>query len=69
MARAKYLPVEISSVIKETGAHPMCILSKIVGRKLKWPVDAATLRSIADECTREEKYVPVVKLLRAIGAR
>lgn len=64
---AKYLPAEISDVVKATGAHPMCILRKIVTKGLRWPVPVDQLRAIANECTAENRYVPVLKYLRQAG--
>ncbi|MEM2389057.1 MAG: hypothetical protein QW215_02345 [Ignisphaera sp.] len=64
---AKYLPAQISDVVKETGAHPMCILRKIVTRGLRWPVPVDQLRAVANECVAEGKQVPVLKYLRQAG--
>lgn len=66
---AKYLPPQISDVVKNTGAHPMCILRKIVTRGLRWPVDAGTLNTIANECVGENKLVPVLKYMKQAGIR
>jgi len=70
MARAKYLPTAVSEVVKETGAHFMCVLRKAVERGIDIrtaSVDA--LRPIAEECVREGKLVPIRKYLARIGLR
>ena len=66
----KYIPPAVSEVVKETGAHFMCVISKAIekGIDLK-TATAAQLRPIAEECVREGKLVPVLAVLRKAGLR
>jgi hypothetical protein len=64
---AKYLPDWISSEVKATGVHFMCILRKARARGLKGEDIKARLKELSEECRREGKYVPVKKLLIETG--
>lgn len=68
MARAKYLPPWLSNIVRETGAHFMCILSKAAERGVSiTPENEAKIRELANECVREGKLVPVKKFLMKLG--
>ena len=69
MARAKYIPPVVSEVVKETGAHFMCILAKAADRGINVrTASKEEIRRLAEECVREGKVVPVKKLLQKVGA-
>ncbi|MEM1606193.1 MAG: hypothetical protein QXW41_08125 [Fervidicoccaceae archaeon] len=68
MSRAKYLPPTVSRIVKETGAHFMCILSKAAARGVSL-TDEAGVRAIAVECVTEGKEVPIRKFLKRLGLR
>jgi len=70
MARAKYIPPAVSEIVKETGAHFMCVIKKAVERGIDVKTASKeTLRPIAEECVREGKLVPIRKYLARIGLR
>jgi len=70
MARAKYIPPAVSEIVKETGAHFMCVIKKAVERGIDIKTATKeTLRPIAEECVREGKLVPIRKYLARIGLR
>ena len=68
MTRAKYLPDWFSEIVKRTGAHFMCMLSKGAkeGIPLK-PEAKPEWERIAKECVREGKLVPVRKFFKELG--
>jgi hypothetical protein len=67
---AKYIPANVSAVVKETGAHFMCVIKKAIARGIDLrTATVEQLRPLAEECVREEKLVPVLKVLRKAGLR
>ena len=68
MARPKYIPPAVSEVVKETGAHFMCVISKAIDRGIDLSkATVADLRPIAEACVREGKLVPVLAVLKRAG--
>jgi len=70
MARPKYIPEVVSEVVKETGAHFMCILAKAAERGINVATASKEeIRRLAEECVREGKLVPVLKVLQRAGVK
>jgi len=66
----KYIPDVVSEVVKETGAHFMCIIRKAIDRGIDLrTASKEEIRKLAEECVREGKLVPVLKVLREAGLR
>jgi len=66
----KYIPPVVSEVVKETGAHFMCVISKAIERGIDLKrASKEEVRKLAEECVREGKLVPVLAVLRKAGLR